>query len=330
MARQGIGALIVTAVGLVSFVLCSTGAGAVQLQLKLAKGKTYYLKSTFDQRITQTVMGQQQVIEQSMGTGMKWDVLEVDNRGNMRIRQTFIWSALKQTNPVGSLEYDSAKQATPPAGAEPVAALLGQSFVITVTPQGNVLDVNGIEEMRAAVLKKLPAGGDESLATSPAAMFLDKNSVKEMTTANLAIYPDKPVEPGQSWSKKQTLALGFGIITDSKWTLQKSEGGVAVIATAASLRSDPASPPMEMGGMKMKFDLAGTQEGALRVDEATGLILSEQTRQQLKGNINAGIQADGTPMMVIPSVFDTTSKVETSDKSWLPAASTPPGAPAQK
>jgi hypothetical protein len=326
MARQRIGALIVTAV----FALCSTSAAAVQLQLKLPKGKTYYQKSTFDQHITQTMMNRQQVIDQSIGTGMRWDVLDVDSQGNMRIRQTFIWAAYKQTNPMGSVEYDSAKQAAPTAGAEPFAALLGQSFVVKVTPKGDVLDVNGIEEMRAAILKKLPPGADQSLGMSPAAMFLDKKSVKETIGANLAIYPDKPVELGQSWSKKQTITAGFGIITDSKWTLQKREGGVDIIATTATLRSDPNSPPMQAGGMTMKFDIAGTAEGALRVEEATGLILSDQSRQQLKGNINVGAPAEGTPTMSIPSVFDTTSKMEMSDKPFMPAAAAPPRAPATK
>jgi hypothetical protein len=329
MVRQGIKALVVTAVGIASFVFCGTGS-AVQLQLKLPQGKTYYQKSTFDQHITQTVMGQEQVIDQSIGMGLKWDVLEVDGQGNMRIRQTFIWCAYKQTNPMGSVEYDSAQQTTPTAGAEPFAALLGQSFVVKLTPRGDVLDVTGVEEMRAAVVKKLPAGADQSLGMSPVGMYLDKNSVKEMIAANLAIYPDKPVEVGQSWSKKQTVKLAFGIITDSKWTLQKREGGMDIIATTATLRSDPNSPPIETGGMTMKFDVAGTAEGTLRVEEATGLILLDQSRQQLKGNINVGPAGQAGSTMAIPAVFDTTAKMEMSDKPFMPAAAPAPSAPANR
>jgi hypothetical protein len=330
MTRQGIRALIVTAVGMASFAFCDTGGAAVQLQLKLPQGKTYYAKSTFDQHITQTVMNQQQVIDQSIGMGLKWDVLEVDSQGNMRIRQTFIWAAYQQTNPMGSVEYDSAKQATPTAGAEPFAALLGQGFVVKLSPKGDVLDVNGVEEMRAAVLKKLPPGADQRPEMSAVAMYLDKNSVKEMLGANLAVYPDKPVEVGQSWSKKQTVKLGFGIITDSKWTLQKREDGMDIIATTATLRSDPSSPPMETAGMTMKFDITGTAEGTLRVEEATGLIRLDQSRQQLKGNIDVGPAGQAGSTMTIPAVFDTTSKMEMSDKPFMPAAAPASGAPATR
>jgi hypothetical protein len=76
---------------------------------------------------------------------------------------------------------------------------------------------------------------------------------------------------------------------------------------------------METQGMKMRFDLAGTQNGTVRVDEATGLILLDQSQQQLKGEIKLLAAADAPPMMAIPVVFDTTSKLEMSDKPWPPA-----------
>jgi len=319
MTSRRITSLIVTAIGVASITWCSTAAAAVQLQLKLGKGKTYYQRTVFEQRITQTVMGQEQVINQTVGTGMKLDVLDVDKQGNMHIRYTFTWSASKQAGPMGGIEYDSSKQATPPAGAEASAAILGQSYTIKVSPKGDVLDVNGIEQLREAVNKKLPPGAEVSLATSPVALYLDKNNVKEMTESTLAIYPDKPVEQGESWSEKKTVTIGFGVIAESKWTLQKREGGVAVIAASASVRSDPNGPPMETQGMKMRFDLAGTQNGTVRVDEATGLILLDQSQQQLKGEIKLLAAADAPPMMAIPVVFDTTSKLEMSDKPWPPA-----------
>ncbi len=70
--------------------------------------------------------------------------------------------------------------------------------------------------------------------------------------------------------------------------------------------------------MKLKFDMSGTQEGTLRMEEATGLIITGQGRQLLKGEIQVGSGAEGPPMMVIPSVFETTSKFEMSDKPWEP------------
>ncbi len=70
--------------------------------------------------------------------------------------------------------------------------------------------------------------------------------------------------------------------------------------------------------MKMRFDLAGTQDGTIRMQEATGLILLGQAQQQLKGEIKLGDSDQGPPMMAIPVVFDTKVRMEMSDKPLEP------------
>ncbi len=233
----------------------------------------------------------------------------------MRIRRTFNWALMRQTGPMGTLEYDSAKQPTPPAGAEAFAALLGQGYIIKINPKGEVLDVNGVEEVRAAVLKKLPPDAAANPATNVLNSYLDKKGIKEMTESMWGVYPDKPVDVGQSWSRKRVISAGFEMTIDGKLTLQKLEAGMATIATTSSIRSS-ADKPMEAGGMKMRFDLTGTQDGTVQIEEATGLIRQAQAHQLLKGEIKMGDsgQQGAPPMMAIPVAFDTTVKLEMSDK----------------
>jgi hypothetical protein len=138
-----------------------------------------------------------------------------------------------------------------------------------------------------------------------------------MTENAMAVYPDKPVEPGDSWTRKQLTKRGFAMITESKWTLQKREAGVATIAATGAVKTDPSGPPLQAQGMAMKMDLSGTQEGTIQIDEATGLIRSNRGRQQLKGQVNLGASAEGPfNMMSIPMAIETTFTVETSDKMW--------------
>jgi hypothetical protein len=314
---------LLTVVGITSVALCHTGHGAVSLQLKLPQGKTYYQRTVVDQHITQTIMNQPQVVDISVGMGMKLDVLDVDSAGNMQIRYTFIWCMSKQTTPMGIVNYDSAQQATPPAGAEPLAVLLNQSYVVKLSPKGKVLDVQGVEQMKEAVQKKLPDMAQGSPMSNVANQFLDKQGIKETTEALLAVYPDRPVEPGASWSEKETLTAGFGRIEESKYTLQKQEAGMATIGVTSTIRSNPEAPPMETQGMKMRIDLAGTGEGTIRMVEATGLIQMVQGQGQLKGEIKVGDSGQGQPQMAIPMTIDTTTKVETSEKMWEAA---PPAA----
>jgi len=297
--------------------LCDNGMAATQLQWKLAKGKTYYQRTMIDQQITQTMMGQEQKIEQNTGIGLKLQVLDVDPQGNMQIQYTYLWTKSKQVSPMGQVDYDSSRQpAAVPAGAEVFAALLGQSFTAKVTPKGKVLDVNGVEQVRDTVLKKLPPGADATVMTGPLAAYLDKDSLKQMIETGMAIYPDKPVNVGDSWSKEVSIVMGFKVVIQSKWTLQKEQGGVATIGLAATLRSDPNGPPMDAGGMKVKADMKGTQEGTLQVAEATGLLAASKERQQLKGDVKVAASADAPPMMVIPMTIDTQITGDMGEQMW--------------
>ena len=296
--------------------LCSPAEAAVKLELKLAKGKTYYQKTVTDQQIAQTMMGQEQKMEQGIGTGLKLQVLDVDAQGNMRIQYTYLWSRLKQVNPMVEIDYDSSRQSPVPAGAEAFAGLVGQSYTVKITPKGKVLDVNGVEQLREAVLKKLPAGADTSLAMNPVAMYIDKQGVKQMVEMNMAIYPEKPVSPSDSWSKHLTMAVGFTLVIDSKWTLQKEEAGVATIGVMATVRTDPNAPPIEANGMKMKAQMSGTQEGTIRIVEATGLIVSSQDRAQIKGQLDIVAPGQDQPAMSIPMTILTQVTSEAGEQMW--------------
>jgi len=314
MEKRGSRWFALVGFGIAALGLCSTATAAIPLQLKLAKGKTYYQKSVADQHITQTFMNQQQVIDISFGMGQKLEVLDVDSAGNMRVRHTFTWCMTKQTGPMGTTSYDSAQQASAPAGFEALAALLNQSYIAKLSPKGKVLDIEGVDEMKAAVEKKLPPGAPSGPAGNMIAPFTEKQGVKEVTEGMLAIYPEQAVEPGQSWSDKRTLSRGFSRIEESKWTLQKRENGVATIAGTTTIRTDPEAPPMENQGMKMRFDLSGTQENTIQIAEATGLIQMHQARQQLKGDIKIGDSGQGQPAMAMPMTIESNNKVEMSDK----------------
>jgi hypothetical protein len=334
MEKRRSGLFLFVAAGVTSLALCSNEAAATQLQLKLTKGKTYYQRTMV---VQQTTQDQQQEIEH-IGTGTKLQVLDIDAQGNMRIQYTYLWSRFKQFIPMERLDvgaqgnwhaygwstlrrpppevdYDSSLKSPVPAGAAGFAALVGQSYTVRLTPKGKVLDVNGVEQLREAVLKKLPAGADATMGMNPVAMYIDPASVKQMTEANMAIYPDKSINPGDSWTREMSMTMGFAMIIQSKWTLQKEEAGVATIGLAGAIRTDPKSPPMDAGGMKVKIDLSGTQEGTLQVAEATGLITSAKERQQLKRQVKVAASADAEPMMAMMTI-DTQIIGEMGEQMW--------------
>lgn len=316
MARHGYKMCVITAVCIVLGALCANAPAAVRLELKLDKGKTYYERSVSEQQVTQEVMGQQQTVHLSVGIGQKLDVLGVDGRGNVQIRYTYIWTRFKQAGPM-PVDYDSSQQTTAPSGAEGFAALLGQSYTARLNPKGEVLDMNGVAEMAKSVREKLPPGTDLSSSGNPLASLLDEESLKGLTESASAVYPDKPVDSGDSWTRTRAIKQGMVMINETKWTLQSRQGGMATIQATSALKVDPNGPPLEMQGMAMKFDLSGSQEGTIQMEETTGLIRKQSGRQELKGQIKIGTSPQGPfNMMMIPMTIATKFTVETSDRPW--------------
>lgn len=308
-------AFVVVATGVALLALCASSGAAVQLELKLDKGRTYYDRMTVDQRITQIIMAQEQVIDTLTGVGKKLVVEDVDTQGNMQIRCTYIWSRLKQSGPMGIVDYDSSHAMTVPGGAEAFAALIGEGYAIRVSPQGAVLDVNGVKELTEAVRKKVPEGMDLSSGMSPVAFLLSEDGIRQTTQDLLSVYPDKPVEQGDSWDRRKLTSLGFSMIVESQWTFRREMGGVATLDVVSSMKSDPAGPPMDAQGMKMKIEVSGTQEGTVQVAEATGLVKISRSTSLLKGQIKLGASVEGPfDVMAIPITFETASTVEMSDR----------------
>lgn len=189
MARRRLGQLVLTTAGIMSVIIGSASAAPVRLQLKLEKGKTYYQRTVIRHQRTQMIMGQSEVVHQDIGVGMKLDVLDADSQGNMRIRRTFNWSMVKRTDPTrGDLHYDSSRQTAPPAGAEAFAALLGQSYIVKISPKGRVSDINGVEDVQEAIRKKLPAGAETRAQMSALTLHVDAKGIKELTESTMAVF----------------------------------------------------------------------------------------------------------------------------------------------
>jgi hypothetical protein len=137
-----------------------------------------------------------------------------------------------------------------------------------------------------------------------------------MAKATFAVYPDKPVSPGDSWTERMEIAIGPRISVESKYTFDEMQDGVAVINSISTMRSDPEAPLTDSGPMKVKFELSGTEAGVTRIDVKTGLMLSNVSTQDLEGKIHVHQSADAPPVMTIPMSLKTSARTEMGDRMW--------------
>ena len=290
----------------------------MQYKLKLQKGQKYYIKMTNEQKISQTIMGQEQSIDATMGMGIDLDVNDVNDNGDAWVDYTYKWMQLRQKSPMGETEYDSSKKDSPvPLDAQGYAALLGEGFALQITPSGEVKQVKGLEKMRGNIQNKLPEGPMREGAMKGLEQYLGEEAIKEQTESSMAIYPDKPVGIDDSWSKTFVLSFGLAAIIENTWTLKSRENGVATIEVVSNIKPNPQAKPMEIGTTKISHEFSGKQQGLVKIQESTGQLLHSKAEQQLSGQvkiIDTGAPAGSGQEMTIPMKINSVTTIETNER----------------
>ena len=283
---------IITLLVLLILTMVSCGKKKVDLKLNLKEGNTYSLKSTTDQVISQEIQGQKMDMKQITGMGYTFNVEKVDEEGNATAKITYDSVYFKQESPQASIEYDSKnppEEIPPPALG--FAALVGSSVTMVIGPDGTVKDIEGADEMLDSVMEKLPDVGEKEVYRESLKEQFGDTALKNMMEQQMAIYPDKPVEIGESWSKKMIISSGVPMTIDNTWTLKSIEDGEVALDVKSDISSNTDGEPIKMGPLEMKYDITeGSQEGTIYLDEETGWVIGGENTQNITGNVTMSAQ----------------------------------------
>lgn len=262
----------------------------VQLRLQLKKGQSYQQEMVTDQKISQTIQGRLLDMRQTIGMGFTYDVKDVRADGTAVVKVAYHSALLKQKGPMGTIQYDSKNPPeTVPAMAQGFAALVGQGFTMELTPEGTVTKVEGVDEMLAHIMKSIKAPDESIRATMEKKMkeqFGDE-ALKEIMEKMMAIYPDKPVGVGDSWRRKIVISKGFAMTIDNTWTLKSRRDGIAVVEVNSTVKPNANAKPLDMGTLRLQYDIGGKQQGEMKIDEATGWVIQAKMTQNLSGKVRA-------------------------------------------
>ncbi len=291
------------------------------------------LASKFPPGVYTTTMNQQMNVQMAMPGGQQMDQKQtmmmvsqitagpVEPTGQ-KIEMAF--KRIKQSMQMGPMNmgYDSAD---PNQSSSPLApifkALLDAKISFTMTADGNVKDVTGLDSMIDDMVKQNPALA--SMAKTMKSQMGD-NMVRQMIGAGNQMLPNKPVGPGDTWTTKATQNLGMlgdmTISNDCKLAaLQKTpKGRIAVIefkgkATTAEGKAAPM-PGAKLD--KLDMDMTGTS----RFNADTGMLVQNTTNIKAKMSMTIG-GSDDQPGMGIDMVME--GKVDqstTEGKYEAPAA----------
>jgi hypothetical protein len=281
---------VVAAAVIVAWLIVPTEAGQkIQYRLNLRKGQSYYVRVISDSNVAQEMAGQKSVVEATAGFGYRFDVKEVDQKGNGWVDCTFDWIKLRQKAPTMEVGYDSSDKVSPvPPGAQGVAVFLGVGFSAKITPQGQVEELKGMEQLRKNIETQIPEGPERKQMLEAFEKQQLAESIKELCLSPMAVYPDKPVGIGDTWSRTISFKTQ-PLIFDNKWTLKERKAGSAIIEAATTVKSNPEG--LQDAAVKMKLDISGKGVGQIEIKESTGQIIRSKMTQDLSGQMQAGAMA---------------------------------------
>ena len=275
-------------------------------RLKLQVGQKFKLRASSDSKMTNTVNGQKQVILDSASVVFAFELLSVDEVGDMAIKVTYDSIRLNEEAPGGKVAYDSTLGGEVQPLVRGLASLVGQSVTMRISPDGRVRSVTGADELVAKGIEKYNALS-EPWRSSMSKILQDRfgnQPTSEMMQGLFGVYPEQPVAVGERWSRKFSMSIGtaecFYKITDRK-------NGVLNIKTYATVTPDPDAPPIQMGLSLVKSELNGKQEGTLQLDEATGIPVGSKDTNSSSGNL---VIVQGGSEIRIPSSSTSTTTVE--------------------
>jgi hypothetical protein len=277
--------------------LCAAAADAqtVTLRYRWTKGesRSYRVTTQTDSAITGMPAGRV-TSSQTMTQVLTYLAEEVGPDGTTTLRQTFQSVRMENVNPNGKFVIDSAVHET---GQNPMvegmravmAAMVGESVVIEMAPDGAVRKVDGASRIAEKITKVM--AGDQAAAQVGQGLrtSLSDEALKTTLEQTFPRLSGPPIKVGDSWAGQ--IAMGnpaIGRITGrSTFTLKAIEGsapGTARIAVALVLRQDVVPPPAGPAAMVMTLgDAKGS--GEMVFDVAAGRIQRSTMKTELPSTV---------------------------------------------
>ena len=213
----------------------------------------------------------------NMETTQRWNVLEVDGAGDATIRITTERVRMSLTGPMGTVNVDSADEASSGSPFDAMKTMAGTSFSIVLDPRGTLIEMSGLEEVREA----LRAGISDPSGHAMLDQVMSDEALRALWAQGGYTLPGEAVGVGSAWDGGFTVPIPlFGAMTAvTVHQVESIDGDLVVIGSSGTLSladgAATSSPiPVKFGDMAM---VATT-----RFDAGRGLLLGTEATMTLQ------------------------------------------------
>jgi hypothetical protein len=122
----------------------------------------------------------------------------------------------------------------------------------------------------------------------------------EMVTA---IYPKTKVSKGDEWEISTKMESGMSGNINSTYKLSESTKEYYVIDGQSKITTEDKDAYVEMNGVALKYDIAGTMTSMIKIDKLTGWIIEANINQVIQGDTYIKENPEMPNGMKIPMVM---------------------------
>ena len=243
----------------------------------------------------------------------------VDEAGNLRLAWVYDRVVMESSAGGNQVTIDSAEPSDDPVG-EAWARMIGQEVIVVMSPRGEVIAVEGIDEIVQGPLDALPDSPETQGIKQLMAQSFGEEQIKYLMQASVAVYPEEAIAIGDRWEfdlqMENPLMGKVNVLNSYQATALDSTEFGACLAADVSIEME-----FESGGMLNQLTEIFRQQGAdvkvdvdlnvedargdICVDLATGLV--SRMRQELDLLMTMDMQlAMGDQPQTLEMVMDMT------------------------
>ncbi len=271
-----------------SVLFCVSSAKAqdkVLLRMNLQPGQTFDQGMVMETKSSQNIQQKRMEMTSTSRFELHNEVLAVDADGNIKLKITYQRLAIKSQGtfdgkPLPVENYDSknsSKSKVVSEGSAALTRLVGLSVVETMSPEGKVLHLDGMDAVVQRIVSGTKNPQQRAIMQKTISHVLESTSKSSTQTVR---FPEAAVGIGDSWTS--VISGQAPIQISMKYTLMSSKNGVATLAMRSTFFPNPNAPTLDMPMFKMKNNVSGSLNGVIRVDEKTGLAISSELHQDMK------------------------------------------------
>jgi len=285
-------------------------AKKVKLQYQLKTGDKFLVERSTKQDIAQEVMGQTQSTTSNIVMTYEFKVTGNNAEGGSSLTATLVECSMLSTTPMGELKYNSATDSIVPDFAKGLDILLNEVYTMDLSQLGKITNVTVPEGMTAKMNKLIEGMGAEAMAMGASA-FGEAASAESMQRSMEGLFipfPEGGADVKKPWETESKIKQIIALNTKTKFELVKTSKEQNEVKVVGQIVQDPNSPPMEMQGMSITYELVGANEGTWKLDAITGLVNTSEVASSISGTINVDSPQLPSPMS-IPMTIQMTEKI---------------------